>query len=192
MVSGSPAHAAWSDIVGTRVKTLDMGKTKKLASGASTAWVASSHPDVATYSCCEGDRSQSCCDGDYTSGDCKKNASGYAWSWGLAKDEVSDFTMACYFYNTSLEPSQSLDAFALTCMNGLQWGKDALCVQGRQDYQFDSAGHCNCRKAAELFCASNGADTCPSTTDLVSCAAFNQQAGCPERSPSDDVQCAVQ
>jgi len=203
MTAGSPSHDAWTAIVGSNVKTGNMGKTTKLVAGSSTAWVAMNHPDVTTYNCCKGDHSKSCCDGIYgkvrspsphaqDAAQCKPNPQGYAWSWSLAKDEVSDFSAACYFYEISARPSRPFDDFTVTCMNGEQWGDEALCVQARRDYQFGSEGHCNCQEAAELFCKANSQDVCPSTTALTSCAPFNAQAGCPDLPTSAYVQCAAE
>ncbi|MCA9569030.1 MAG: hypothetical protein KC656_14370, partial [Myxococcales bacterium] len=185
MPSGGPSHQAWSVFIEQPVSTGDMGKLDgKLTGGRTTAWVATNHPDVASYNCCPGDTSEACCDGTWTGTTCEPNSSGYQWSWDLHPDEVSDFTGACYFENTSANPTAPLGDFALTCARGILWGEATICVQGRQDYTFQEAtAHCNCKEAAEAFCASNGFSLCPSETSLTPCSAENAQF-CPTQTNS--------
>lgn len=184
MVSGSPSHDVWETFIGSTSpvepvpKDNSLGVTNNLVTGKTTAWVATNHPDVASYNCCEGDKSETCCDGTYDAEN-QTCTGGYGWSWDLYDDEVSDFTGACYFENTSLNPTAPFADFALTCARGILWGAHPLCVQGRMDYTFtETAAHCNCRKSAEAFCATNGEAMCPSATSMTSCETENA-ASCP-------------
>jgi hypothetical protein len=185
MVSGSPSHDVWQAFIGSSspVEPVpadnSLGTTSNLVAGRTTRWVATNHPDVASYNCCTGDHSATCCDGTYDP-TTKTCTGGYGWSWDLYDDEVSDFTGSCYFLNTSAAPEKPFGDFALTCARGIEYGQFALCVQGRMDYTFtESTAHCNCREAAEAFCLASEGAMCPDPTALTACTTENTRY-CPD------------
>lgn len=177
-VAGSDALTAWQQITGIATVSPGMVGTYSVAGQPSIPWVATNHPDVTTYQKCPGDTGSK--SGTATRG--SSSAPTYDDN-NLVGDELLDLQAACTLQTLANSPSTSpADALAAcqkvwcTDNNGT-CNVQAVCIQARMDYDFESSGNCKCQQAAAAFCAANNNNACPSTTSVTSCAPYNGVCG---------------
>jgi len=192
LVSGSPAHDVWADLIGKdKVCTGDVGRSTLPGQTKQTQWIVSNHPDVTAYQCCPGDTSGNCSSSFKDPSACKNPS---YLSGQLVEDEIRDLLAACALKTLVENPSYSVEKANGICQSA--WNPDGkldgkglssadqqtLCVRARLDYNRGSVGQCKCEAAAQAFCAANSNNACPTpgsgTKDgAVSCATYN--AKCP-------------
>ncbi len=135
--------------------------------GFAVPWVAANHPDVTSYNCCAGDKSEEC-----------KN------STDLVQDELKDLVTYCAIQKVAegTAPQVALDACATTwCLNTYPEcpaaTKREICIRLRLDYSYNSKNsQCKCRPAAEAFCQQYQNDGCPNKGAQTSCKEFNEKS----------------
>lgn len=153
-VFGGTAIETWGEMVnkGHKPHVLDVGTAHIGGQPATTAWIATNHPDVTSYNCCK--------DSPYSR--CKPNR--YGSNQELVKDEQTDFVTACWLQTMAANPNMSPEDAKRTCV--ARWmpptadaDKLSQCIEEKLDSNNPDAVCCSW-KQAWAWCKVNSNNAC--------------------------------